>query len=198
MEEAQLAAEQEFWVLVKETEAPSDLEAYLEQYPDGVYAPVARVRLAQLRRERRAQQAVASSALTQPRRKEHPLRLHPYRLPRPLRRLPHPSPEDVESSLGLGRGARRMVQAGLASLGYEPGPADGLFGVRTREAIRRYQGEKGFEATGYLRAEESQTLVALGEESARTQAERREAQRRRMRHAGRTMRRMRGEDAGDG
>ena len=94
--------------------------------------------------------------------------------------LTGPSPEDVESSLGLGRGARRMVQAGLSSLGYEPGPADGLFGARTRDAIRRYQGEKGFEATGYLRGEETEALVALGEEAALAQAkaERREVQRR--------------------
>ena len=58
------------------------------------------------------------------------------------------TPEDVESSLGLGRAARRMVQAGLASLGYEPGPADGLFGLRTREAIRRYQGGEGVRSDG--------------------------------------------------
>ena len=181
MEEAQLAAEQEFWVLVKETEAPSDLEAYLEQYPDGVYAPVARVRLAQLRRERPAQQAAASSIdATTSEGTPVAVASSPAAAPSPAPAVS--SPEEAESSLELGRGARRMVQAGLSSLGYEPGPADGLFGVRTREAIRRYQGEKGFESTGYLRAEESEALVALGEESARAQAkaeaERREARRR--------------------
>ena len=181
MEEAQLAAEREFWVLVKESEVPSDLEAYLEHYPDGVYAPLARIRLAQLRRERPAQQAGASpiDAATPegtPVASASPSATAPAAAPAV------PSPEDVESSLGLGRGARRMVQAGLSSLGYEPGPADGLFGARTRDAIRRYQGEKGFEATGYLRGEETEALVALGEEAALAQAkakaERREVQRR--------------------
>ena len=170
MEEAQLAAEREFWVLVKEGEVPSDLEAYLEQYPDGVYAPVARVRLAQLRRERPAQQAAASSidATTS---EDTPVAVasSPAAAPSPAPSVS--SPEEEESSLGLGRGARRMVQAGLSSLGYEPGPADGRFGVKTREAIRRYQGEEGIESTGYLRAEESEALVALGEESARVQAQ---------------------------
>ena len=170
MEEAQLEAEREFWVLVKETEVPSDLEAYLEQYPDGVYAPVARVRLAQLRRERRVQQAAASPADAAT-SEGTPVAVASSPAAAPAAAPAVPSPEDVESSLGLGRGARRMVQAGLSSLGYEPGPADGLFGARTRDAIRRYQGEKGFEATGYLRAEESRALVALGEESARAQAE---------------------------
>ena len=174
MEEAQLAAEQEFWVLVKESEAPSDLEAYLEQYPDGVYAPVARVRLAQLRRERPVQQAAASSADAAT-TAGTPVAVASSPAAAPGAAPAVPSPEDVESSLGLGRGARRMVQAGLSSLGYEPGPSDGLFGARTREAIRRYQGEKGFEATGYLRAEESEALVAMGEESARAQAQSRRA-----------------------
>ena len=181
MEEAQLAAEREFWVLVKETEVPGDLEAYLKQYPDGVYAPVARVRLAQLRRELAAQRAAASSADAAT-SEGAPVAVVSSPPTQPAAAPAVPSPEEVESSLGLGRGARRMVQAGLSSLGYEPGPSDGLFGARTREAIRRYQGEKGFEATGYLRAEESQALVAVGEEAARAQAraeaERREAQRR--------------------
>ena len=46
--EMRLTVEREFWALVKESEEPSDLEAYLEHYPDGVYAPLARLRLAQL------------------------------------------------------------------------------------------------------------------------------------------------------
>ena len=59
---------------------------------------------------------------------------------------------------------------------------DGVLGVRTREAIRRYQGKKEFEATGYLRAQESEVLVAVGEEAAaraqaKVEAERREAKR---------------------
>ena len=80
---------------------------------------------------------------------------------------PAVSAEEVESSLGLARSKRRMVQHGLASLDYAPGPADGLFGKRTREAIRRYQGAKGLETTGYLTAEQSQALVALGAEAVR-------------------------------
>ena len=116
MEEAQLAAEQEFWVLVKESEAPSDLEAYLEQYPDGVYAPVARVRLAQLRRERPVQQAAASSADAAT-TAGTPVAVASSPAASPGAAPAVPSPEDVESSLGLGRVARRMVQAGLSSLG---------------------------------------------------------------------------------
>ena len=81
--------------------------------------------------------------------------------------LPATTPESLESMLGLSRPDRRRVQKGLASLGFNPGPPDGLFGKRTREGIRRYQGEKGFDTTGYLNAEQSQSLVGLGEEAER-------------------------------
>ena len=183
MEETRLAAEAKFWALVEESGVPSDLEAYLEHYPDGVYAPLARIRLAQLRRGHPAQQTATSPAdAATSDGTSVAAASSPPAPPTPAPAVP--VPEEVESSLGLGRGARRMVQAGLASLGYEPGPADGLFGARTREAIRRYQREKGFEATGYLRAEESKALVAVGEEAARAQA-RAEAERRQREQAAR-------------
>ena len=40
------------------------------------------------------------------------------------------------------------IQTLLAELGYAPGPADGLMGQRTRAAIRKFQQDKGLEATG--------------------------------------------------
>ena len=85
---------------------------------------------------------------------------------------PVASAEEVESALGLDRSKRRTIQQGLASLGHAPGATDGLFGNRSREAIRRYQGAKGFETTGYLTAEQSQALVALGVEAERKEAPR--------------------------
>ena len=158
--EMRLTVERDFWALVKESEEPSDLEAYLEHYPGGVYVPLARLRLAQLKRGRSAPQ-VASSLPDVATSEDSPDVLAP-----PAASVAVSTPEELESSLGLERAERRRIQAGLASLGYGPGPADGLFGARTREAIRRYQAAKGFEATGYLTAEEAKALVALGEEGA--------------------------------
>ena len=51
----------------------------------------------------------------------------------------------LEQQLGLDRAARVLVQQGLAAVGYEPGPADGLFGgetTRTRQAIRVVAGRQ--------------------------------------------------------
>ena len=87
----------------------------------------------------------------------------------------------VEDALGLGRAERVAVQRGLSSLGLEVGPADGVFGRRTRTALRGWQGSKGLEETGYLTGEQAEALMALGREAeAREEAEearRREAER---------------------
>ena len=56
----------------------------------------------------------------------------------------------VEEGLGLDRSARREIQEGLQAGGFDPGGADGMFGPRTRAAIRSWQTSRGSRATGYL------------------------------------------------
>ena len=58
----------------------------------------------------------------------------------------------VEDGLGLDRTARREIQEGLEAAGFDPGGADGMFGPRTRTAIRSWQTSRGARATGYLDA----------------------------------------------
>ena len=86
---------------------------------------------------------------------------------------PRRSAEELEKSLGLGRADRVAVQRGLSSLGHDVGMADGVFGVRTRTGIEAYQRGKGLPETGYLTAELSAGLQALGED-AEVEARRRE------------------------
>ena len=71
----------------------------------------------------------------------------------------------LEQQLGLNRAARILVQRGLAALDYEVGAADGLFGPSTRAALRQWQREKGFAATGYLTREQADTLIAQGRDA---------------------------------
>ena len=73
------------------------------------------------------------------------------------------APRDEE----LTREERMRVQQGLAALGFDAGPADGMFGPRTRSAIGEWQQAKGLEATGYLSREEAEVLAAAGAESPR-------------------------------
>ena len=77
------------------------------------------------------------------------------------------TPDAVEASLALTREQRRQIQLGLTVLGFDPGPADGLFGRRTREAIRRWQAARGDEVTGYLDAEAVRTLLAAAQAATR-------------------------------
>ncbi|MGD9537662.1 MAG: peptidoglycan-binding protein [Alphaproteobacteria bacterium] len=43
-----------------------------------------------------------------------------------------------------------VVQEALARLGYDPGPADGLTGKRTRAAVEQYQRDNGLPVTGKI------------------------------------------------
>ena len=42
----------------------------------------------------------------------------------------------------------KKIQAGLSTLGYNPGPADGLYGARTGDAISRFQRDNTLNVDG--------------------------------------------------
>ena len=69
--------------------------------------------------------------------------------------------QDVE----MPREVRVLVQRGLAALGFDPGPADGLFGPKTRAAIWDWQAAKELDATSYLSLPEAEALAAIGAEA---------------------------------
>ena len=71
----------------------------------------------------------------------------------------------AELALGLGREDRQIIQSGLKLLGFDPGPADGAFGPRTRAAIVRWQASAGKPATGHLDLESARTLARKGIEA---------------------------------
>ena len=146
----ELAAERVFWESVKDSANAADFEAYLSHYPQGRFALLARNRLAAL------QQPSTPPA------------------------LPELTPESVEAGLELSRADRRLVQLGLAAQGFDPGPADGLFGRGSRGAIGRWQASRGEASTGYLDAEAAKALLASGR---KREAEEREAEARTRREA---------------
>ena len=161
LEAARLEAEREFWASVKDSRNPEELQAYLDTYPEGTYAVLARARLdRQAGAPADAETAPQSTATVATAARDDPSTTQPS----------VPTVEAVEASLGLERAERRQIQLGLASLGYDPGPADGLFGLGTREAIGRWQSSRGSEASGHLDAEAAKLLLAAGREVARKQA----------------------------
>ena len=68
----------------------------------------------------------------------------------------------VEEGLGLDRAARRQVQQALGAAGFDVGVADGLFGPRTRAAIRNWQAAQGRRTTGYLDGTAAEALRSAG------------------------------------
>ena len=66
--------------------------------------------------------------------------------------------EEVEAALGLDRPTRRLIQQGLRNEGFDPVVPDGLFGPRTRGAIRRWQEARGARPVGYLDAPQAELL----------------------------------------
>ena len=71
--------------------------------------------------------------------------------------------EAVPQDAPMSHEQRIQAQQGLAALGFDPGPADGLFGPKTRAAIWDWQNAKGLEATGFLTREEAEALGAMGQ-----------------------------------
>ena len=68
----------------------------------------------------------------------------------------------VEQGLDLDRASRRRIQSALRSAGFDPGGADGLFGPRTRAAIRNWQSSRGGRPTGYLDGAALEALQTAG------------------------------------
>ena len=72
------------------------------------------------------------------------------------------SAASLEQSLALTPAQKRAIQRGLAAEGFDPGPADGVFGSGTREAIRGWQEVAGTLVSGHLTALEAERLGAAG------------------------------------
>ncbi len=76
----------------------------------------------------------------------------------------------VEEGLGLDRATRRLIQQGLGAEGFDAGVADGLFGPRTRAAIRSWQSSRGIRPTGYLNTRAIEALQDAGASGAAASA----------------------------
>ena len=129
-----------FWESIKDSKDPADFYAYLEGFPNGIFAALARNKIERLKsatEEQKVPERTQVAAIT---------------------------PASIESSLELGRSERRKVQEGLAVAGFDPGAADGLFGQRTRVAIGKWQLSRGVDKTGYLDAKSAKVLIALAAE----------------------------------
>jgi peptidoglycan hydrolase-like protein with peptidoglycan-binding domain len=148
------------------------LRAYLERFPDGLFAAIARERLGEIEGARQeAAQARDRAAWEEAIADDSPASYRRYLEAFPegafaqaaLARIEaltgRPGRADgdgeaaaraAEEALRLPRVMRAMIEQRLAALGHDPGATDGEFDADTRRAIRRYQRTNDLPATGYL------------------------------------------------
>jgi hypothetical protein len=159
-----------FWNSIAGSDDPRDFEDYLERFPGGTFAGIARRRLDELRAGARASgPSEEAEALA---------RAEPAESAAPAARPEPPEPPAFEPT----RSQVRDAQARLNILGHDAGPADGLPGRRTEAAVARFQRARGEQADGRLSEGVLAALAAAvpaAELAAwrRAEAERREASR---------------------
>ncbi|KUF12752.1 peptidoglycan-binding domain-containing protein [Pseudoponticoccus marisrubri] len=177
-QEEQERADRAFWREVESSGDEASVRAYLERYPEGLFADRARELLRGIE-QRRAQQA-ATQDRRQWARVEEVNTIEGYREyleARPngafaaeaqarIRQLERQAEQAQnagraraeEQGLNLNPVAKRLAEARLAQLGLRPGNVDGTFDEQTRAAIRRYQETRGLRVSGFL---DEQTVVRI-------------------------------------
>lgn len=122
-----------YWRTAERTGRAENYRAYLDRYPSGRFAAVARERL----------ELAQEGALATPERTK-------------------PDFLD-EHAMELSRARIRQVQSWLAALGHEPGTVDGLMGRNTRAAIERWERANNRPVNGYISRSDLDLLQQQGE-----------------------------------
>lgn len=115
------AAETALWDSVKDSRDPAEIQAYLDKFPNGLFAPLARIRL------RNVQGA---------------------RAPAPAPAVSTPAQQSGTASALTSASIIREVQDRLYNLNYQIAPRDGRMNNQTREAIRKWQANVKQPVTG--------------------------------------------------
>lgn len=164
------AADRRFWQQTGESGREDDLRRYLQRYPDGIYSENARAEIRAIEELRRPRVSAVEQLTWQ--RVEEDGSENAYR--EYLRRYPNGAYADAaqeeisrleaaaqagndrqaaaqgEERMNLSASTRRTIEARLETLDYNPGPVDGRFTNKTRNALLRYQQDRRLPATGYM------------------------------------------------
>jgi uncharacterized caspase-like protein len=132
--------ELEFWRSIKESNKPEELNAYLTNYPNGTFKPLALARIAELQNgpsttTRNLTTGIDPATFTAA------------------------ADQTSEDQIGLDRSQRRDVQRRLTGLGFDV-KASGKFDEATRTVISRWQAARGYPQTGFLNTLEHKALVS--------------------------------------
>jgi Caspase domain/Putative peptidoglycan binding domain len=134
--------ELEFWRSIKDSNKVEELNAYLTNYPNGTFKPIALARIASLQ----------DGPSTATRNLTTGSGLDPAT-------FTEESTQVTEDMLGLNKMQRRDVQRRLTGLGFDI-KATGKFDEETRAVISRWQAARGYPKTGYLNALQHKALAS--------------------------------------
>jgi uncharacterized caspase-like protein len=132
--------ELEFWRSVKDSNKPEELNAYVTNYPNGQFKPLALARIAAL--ENGASTATRNlTAGVDP------------------ATFTEDATQVTEDQIGLNKNQRRDVQRRLTGLGFDTKPS-GAFDDDTRVVLKRWQAARGYPSTGYLNKLQHKALLS--------------------------------------
>ena len=160
----------EYWQETGAAGTESGLRAYLEEYPDGLYAARARAALEPFEAARREQAAAADRQAWDAARDENTAAAYRRYLDsfpegafrqeatQRVARLTEDRPGDQavaaaraeEAAVAGNVIARLLIEQRLRQLGEDPGAIDGVFDETTRRALRRFQQARDLPVTGYV------------------------------------------------
>jgi uncharacterized caspase-like protein len=147
------AQENLLWESAQHSNLAGDYQAYLSAFPNGVFAQMAKNRIASMESSRAsaptpAPQALAMTEPTSPKAEEL---------------KDDVGTVDTERALNLGPAGEQEVQQRLAALDLYKGPASGALDQATRSALAEWQKKRGFAATSFLNSAQLAALRADGE-----------------------------------
>ncbi|TGS13799.1 hypothetical protein EN852_015280 [Mesorhizobium sp. M2E.F.Ca.ET.209.01.1.1] len=148
--------EQRLWDEASKKNAIPYYEAYLDQFPNGRFATVAKLNIDQLKDPAASKQVAALGADDASANPGSAVRTS-VGITDEMRKTQ--GSELTESAIGLDRNGRIDLQLRIEALGNELGQVDGNIGPRTRQAIGAWQDKNGLPSTTYLTREQLALLV---------------------------------------
>jgi len=139
--------EQRLWDEASKRDSVKHYEVYLEQFPNGRFATVARLSIDQLK-ETAAKTEVASLEPVKAVEDSGSAVRTALSVPDAVKSLP--GTEITEAALALDRAKRIDLQLRLKALGFDVGSADGNVGPRSRRAIAAWQKSHQIPETGFF------------------------------------------------
>ncbi|AZO71132.1 MULTISPECIES: caspase family protein [unclassified Mesorhizobium] len=149
--------EQRLWDEASKKNAIPFYEAYLEQFPNGRFATVAKLNIDQLKDPNAQNKQVAALDANGTDANAGSAVRTSVGISDEMKRTP--GTELTEDAIGLDRDGRIDLQLRIEALGNELGQADGNIGPRTRQAIGVWQSKNGLPQTTYLTGEQLAFLV---------------------------------------